>query len=79
MGLKILERYYFYWFEVQARKETSAQILGYVDSNYTGDLDTKRSLTEYIFKFCRNIVSWKANLQQVSSAIDNRSRIHCCN
>ena len=39
-----------------ARKETGAQILGYVDSNYTSDLNTKRVLTGYIFKICGNTV-----------------------
>ena len=40
-----------------AGKETGAQLLGYVDSNYVGDLDTRRSLTRYIFKICGNTIS----------------------
>ena len=65
-----------YW----AGKETGAQILGYVDSDYLGDLDTRRSLTGYIFKVYGNTISWKANLQSVIALyIDNRSRVHCCN
>ena len=49
----------------RAGKETGAKILGYVDSDYAGDLDTRISLKGYIFKVCRNKISWKANLQLV--------------
>ena len=34
-------------------------------SDYASDFGTRRSLTGYIFKFCGNTVSWKANLQLV--------------
>ena len=37
-------------------------LVGYVDSNYAGDLD-KRSLTGYVFTIGRCAVSWKASLQ----------------
>ena len=46
-------------------KENGANIMGYVDFSYAGDLYTKRSLTGYIFKVYGNIVSWKSNLQSV--------------
>ena len=49
----------------EARKETGAYIVDYVDSNYAGDLDTRRSLIRYIFKVCGNTVSQKVNLQPV--------------
>ena len=48
-------------------KETGAHIMGYVDSDYAGDLDTRISLIGYIFKLCGNIVSWKVNLQLVEA------------
>ena len=36
---------------------------GYVDSDFTGDLDRRRSLTGYIFSIGGCAVSWKATLQ----------------
>lgn len=38
-----------------------------MDSDYAGCLDTRRSLTGFVFKFCGNTVSWKCNLQHVVS------------
>ena len=37
-------------------------IQGYCDSDYTADLDKRRSLTGYIFTIGGNVVSWKSNL-----------------
>ena len=44
-------------------KETGAHRMGCVDSDYAGDLDTRRSLIGHNFKVCGNTISWKANLQ----------------
>src|SRR6266542_3984518 len=38
-------------------------LIGYVDSEYVGDLDKRRSLTDYIFAIGGCAVSWKASLQ----------------
>jgi len=38
-------------------------LVGYVDSDYAGDLDKRRSLTGYVFTIGACVVSWKANLQ----------------
>ena len=38
---------------------------GFVDSDYVGSLDTRTSLTGYVFTICGGAVSWKANLQLV--------------
>jgi hypothetical protein len=38
-------------------------LVGYVDSDYAGDLDTRRSLTGYVFTIGGCAVSWKARLQ----------------
>ncbi|KZV43791.1 hypothetical protein F511_41481 [Dorcoceras hygrometricum] len=40
-------------------------VLGYVDSDYAGSIDTRRSLTGYVFTVYGTAVSWKANLQSV--------------
>ncbi|KAL5543222.1 hypothetical protein UlMin_010932 [Ulmus minor] len=39
--------------------------MGYVDADYAGDLDKRRSLTGYVFTLFGCTVSWKAQLQPV--------------
>ncbi|KAM6555743.1 hypothetical protein CsatB_002762 [Cannabis sativa] len=41
------------------------QVSGYVDSDYAGCIDTRRSITGYVFTMQGGCVSWKANLQKV--------------
>lgn len=36
---------------------------GYLDSNYAGDIDSRRSMTGYVFTLGGFVVSWKATLQ----------------
>ncbi|KAH9649116.1 hypothetical protein KPL70_025868 [Citrus sinensis] len=40
-------------------------LLGFVDSDYVGDLDRRRSLIGYMFLFNGCLVNWKATLQHV--------------
>ncbi|KAH9762156.1 hypothetical protein KPL70_000706 [Citrus sinensis] len=42
-----------------------AGLYGYVDSDYAGDLDRKRSLTGYMFFLDGCLINWKASLQHV--------------
>ena len=42
---------------------TSGSVIGYVDSDFAGDLDRRRSLTGYVFTFASGAISWKAALQ----------------
>jgi len=44
---------------------TTDNVVGYVDSNYAGDLDRRRSLSGYIFTLCNSVISWKATLQSI--------------
>lgn len=44
---------------------TSQKVMMYVDSNYTGDIDRKRSLTGYLLKFGGGLVSGQAELHHV--------------
>ena len=39
----------------------------YVDSNYAGDLDKRRSITGYVFTLSRALVSWRSTLQSTVS------------
>src|SRR3954465_3633416 len=38
-------------------------IIGFVDSDYAGGLDKRRSLTGYLFTLSGSVISWKATLQ----------------
>jgi hypothetical protein len=42
---------------------SNAKLTGYVDSDFMGDLDKRRSLTVYIFILGGCAISWKATLQ----------------
>ncbi|KAM6546251.1 hypothetical protein CsatB_026987 [Cannabis sativa] len=41
------------------------EVEGFIDSDYAGCIDTKRSLTGYIFTALGGCISWKSNLQKV--------------
>ncbi|XP_055826272.1 secreted RxLR effector protein 161-like [Solanum dulcamara] len=47
------------------RKSEGILILGYVDSDYAGDLDRRRSTTGYIFTLIGSAISWKSTLQTI--------------
>nr|GEV80080.1 hypothetical protein [Tanacetum cinerariifolium] len=49
-----------YW-----RRNSGEGLVGYVDSDYAGDLDKRRSLTGYVFTIGGCAVSWKASLQTI--------------
>ena len=40
-------------------------VRGYVDSNFAGDLDKKKSTTGYVFTLAGGAVSWVSKLQTV--------------
>ena len=41
------------------------EVVGYVDSNYAGDLDSRKSTTGYVFRFVGGPICWKSTLQDV--------------
>uniref|UniRef100_A0A3Q7HAN8 Reverse transcriptase Ty1/copia-type domain-containing protein n=1 Tax=Solanum lycopersicum TaxID=4081 RepID=A0A3Q7HAN8_SOLLC len=43
--------------------DTQCLVTGYSDSDYAGDVDTRRSMTCYVFTLGGSVVSWKATLQ----------------
>jgi hypothetical protein len=49
------------------RQATTDDVVGYVDSDYGGDLDRRRSLSGYIFTLCNSAISWKATLQSIAA------------
>lgn len=46
-------------------KKQDSYVMGFVDTYYAGDLDTRRSLTGFVFQIFGCTVSWKASLQHV--------------
>ena len=43
----------------------TSKIIGYVDSDFAGDLDKRRSTTGFVFTLCGGAMSWKASLHPV--------------
>ena len=43
------------------------EIEGFSDSDYSADLDKRRSVTGYVFRVGGNTVSWRSSLQHVVS------------
>uniref|UniRef100_A0A3Q7IZ38 Reverse transcriptase Ty1/copia-type domain-containing protein n=1 Tax=Solanum lycopersicum TaxID=4081 RepID=A0A3Q7IZ38_SOLLC len=43
--------------------DTQCLVTGYSDSDYAGDVDTRRSMTGYVFNLGGSIISWKTTLQ----------------
>ncbi|KAK4397944.1 Retrovirus-related Pol polyprotein from transposon TNT 1-94 [Sesamum angolense] len=48
-----------------SRCNEGANLIGYVDSNYANDKDSRRSTTSYVFTLCGACVSWKSQLQNI--------------
>jgi len=44
---------------------TNVQLLGYVDSDFVGDVDSRRSTTGYAFTLGSEAVSWVSRLQKI--------------
>ena len=49
----------------RGQRQDNSQTVGYMDANYAGDLDRRRSLTGYLFIFNNCTVNWKAQMQSV--------------
>ncbi|KAL2231326.1 UNVERIFIED_CONTAM: Retrovirus-related Pol polyprotein from transposon TNT 1-94 [Sesamum indicum] len=43
----------------------SVNLIGYVDSNYANEKDSRKSTTSYIFTLCGSCISWKSQLQHI--------------
>ena len=46
-------------------EDIKAVIEGYVNSDYAGCMDSRKSISEYVFTLFRTTISWKATLQKV--------------
>ena len=43
----------------------SLKLLGYVDADFPGDIDSKKSTTEFVFTLGGTAISWASNLQKI--------------
>jgi len=46
-------------------KAAILNVVGFVDSDYDGDLDNMIFISKYIFTTCASAISWKASLQSI--------------
>jgi hypothetical protein len=42
-------------------------VMGFVDSDFAGDLDKRCSISGYVFSLCCSAMSWRASLQSVTA------------
>jgi hypothetical protein len=42
-------------------------VMGFIDSDFAGDLDKIRSISGYVFSLCGSTVSWRASLQSITA------------
>ncbi|KAI3816802.1 hypothetical protein L1987_16507 [Smallanthus sonchifolius] len=54
-------------FGLRFKRETNPKLVGYCDSDYAGDLDTRRSTTGYVFMFGSGAISWCSKRQPTVS------------
>jgi hypothetical protein len=50
-------------------------VVGYVDLDYAGDMDDRRSTTCYLFTLPGVPICWKSPVQSIV-AVNNQSRVH---
>ncbi|KAL2251417.1 UNVERIFIED_CONTAM: Retrovirus-related Pol polyprotein from transposon TNT 1-94 [Sesamum indicum] len=48
-----------------SKNSEHTQLVGYVDSNYAKDRDSRKSSTSYVFTFCGSCISWKSQLRHI--------------
>ena len=46
-----------------ARQHRDNSVVGYVDSDYAGNMDVRRSTTRYVFKLSGGPICWRSTLQ----------------
>ncbi|KAL2237883.1 UNVERIFIED_CONTAM: Retrovirus-related Pol polyprotein from transposon TNT 1-94 [Sesamum indicum] len=48
-----------------SRNSEHSHLVGFVDSNYANDRDSRKSTTSYVFIFCGSCIRWKFHLQHI--------------
>ena len=66
MDLSLCERFFLDRCLLFDQSKTAAyDVAGFVDFDYGGDLDHRRSTSSHIFTLCAGAISWKASLQPI--------------
>jgi hypothetical protein len=60
------------------RQTGTTSLVGYCDSDLTGDIDTRKSTTGALFFLGKCLVSWQSLKQRVVAMSSLRSRVHRC-
>ena len=50
------------------RRSDSLHIEGYSDSDFTGDVDHRKSISGYVFTLAGGAISWKSSKQTVTTS-----------
>ncbi|KAL2233630.1 UNVERIFIED_CONTAM: Retrovirus-related Pol polyprotein from transposon TNT 1-94 [Sesamum indicum] len=48
-----------------SKHSNDTRLVGYVDSNYANDRDSRKSTSSYVFTFYGSCISWKSQLQHI--------------
>jgi hypothetical protein len=59
-------------------EELSSLILGYTDSDWAGEVDTRRSTSGYVFKMCGAAISWSSKLQASPALSSTEAEYMAC-
>ncbi|GKG38068.1 hypothetical protein Tco_0457291, partial [Tanacetum coccineum] len=51
----------------EKRRASPNRVVRYVDFDYAGDLDARKSLSLYIFSHCDSAISWYSSLQAITA------------
>ena len=52
-------------FSILFDQRAGTEAVGYVNFDYVGDLDSRKSMTNYVFRFTGGPICWKSTLQYV--------------
>jgi hypothetical protein len=63
LGYLSQTRHYCLEFDGSDNDELTSLIIGYSDSDWAGDVDTRRSTGGYVFLMCKAAISWSSKLQ----------------
>ena len=56
-------------YDILFRLNETSSVVGYIDSNFAGCLDSRKSTTGYCFKFSNGAISWKSKLQECTTTL----------
>ena len=69
---------YGLFFDGNSLNDLSSLILGYTDSDWAGNIDTRRSTGGYVFLMCGAAVSWSSKLQSSPALSSTEAEYMAC-